>query len=610
MVFGSRKAILWVLFACFSIPAVGAVNLVGELKKWHTVTLTFDGPQTSEMAEPNPFLYYRLDVTFTHPESGTTYTVPGYYAADGNAANTSADAGNKWRVHFSPDQTGLWRYQAAFRKGDGVAVSEDSQAGQSGGFMDGAKGAFKITAGDKTAPDLRARGRLDYVGLRYLQFVETKEYFLKQGADAPENLLAYVDFDGGFKADGHKDDLVKTWQPHVKDWKPGDPIWQDGKGKGLVGAINYLASKGMNVFSFLTMNINGDDQNVFPYVTYDDYERIDVSRMAQWNILFSHADTLGMFLHFKTMETENQLLLDGGDLGPQRKLYYRELIARFGHHLALNWNLGEEINSASTAQKKSWAQYFYDHDPYHHHIVIHNGKPHYDLLGPGSKLTGFSLQTDKEDFSEVHRRVLDYIHRSVEAGKPWAVACDEPGDAGHALVPDKDDPPHDNARKNALWGTLLAGGWGCEWYFGYRHDHSDLTCQDFRSRDLFWDQCRIALDFFKTQNIPFWQMECRDELTWQDDDFCLIKDGKIYLIYQKQGGPLTLDLSGGGFTYGYFNPRTGEGPAMKGIQGPHYTFEAPDNNDWLLVIRSSDGGTVSQSEKAPAPADAVSPAAG
>jgi len=50
-----------------------------------------------------------------------------------------------------------------------------------------------------------------------------------------------------------------------------------------------------------------------------------------------------MYLHFKTQECEIVNLLDNGELGPQRKLYYRELIARFGHHLALNWNLGEEV---------------------------------------------------------------------------------------------------------------------------------------------------------------------------------------------------------------------------------------------------------------------------
>ena len=586
---------------CGCQGAMSPKQVSGELQKWHNVTLTFEGPESSETATPNPFLDYRLNVTFKHAKSGTTYVVPGYYAADGDAANSSSDSGNKWRVHFAPDQIGIWEYQVSFRQGKNIAVNDE--AGTSAKFMDGKDGSFKIKASDKKGRDFRAKGRLDYVGGHYLQFAGNKEYFLKQGADAPENLLAYADFDGDFKTDGHKDNFIKTWQPHIKDWKPGDPTWQDGKGKGLIGAVNYLASEGMNVFSFLTMNINGDDQNAFPYTTYGERSRMDVSRLGQWEILFEHADTLGMFLHFKTMETENEMLLDGGDLGTERKLYYRELIARFGHHLALNWNLGEEINNANTAQKKSWAQYFYDTDPYHHHIVIHNmGEPHYDLLGPGSKLTGFSLQTNKADFSRVHSQVLNYLKRSVEAGKPWAVACDEPGDATHSLVPDKDDPTHDNARMNGLWGALMAGGWGCEWYFGYKHDHSDLTCQDFRSRDDFWDQCRYALQFFDKQDIPFWEMKSKDDLTWEKNDYCFIKDGQIYLIYQKQGGVLNLDLSDGKFEYGYLNTRTGEGVDKllneKKVAGPtKYTFTAPDDKDWLLVIRSPNGGKVTQTEK-------------
>ena len=177
---------------------------------------------------------------------------------------------------------------------------------------------------------------------------------MKAGVDAPENLLAYADFDGDFKTDGHKDDLVKDWQPHVQDWNSGDPTWQGGKGKGLIGAINYLSGEGLNAFSFLTMNINGDDQNVFPYTSYSERLRMDVSKLDQWETVFEHGDKMGMYLHFKTQETENELLLDGGNMGNQRKLYYRELIARFGHHLALNWNLGEEINDASTAHKVAW----------------------------------------------------------------------------------------------------------------------------------------------------------------------------------------------------------------------------------------------------------------
>ncbi|MBN2314415.1 MAG: DUF5060 domain-containing protein, partial [Sedimentisphaerales bacterium] len=579
-----------ILSATTQSRTASAGQISGELKKWHKITLTFDGPETNETADPNPFLYYRLNATFTHQESGKSYCVPGYYVADGDAANTSADSGNKWCVHFAPDATGTWKYRISFRKGHNIAVTEDENAGQSAGFMDGRTGTFDIEPTDKTGRDFRSKGILKYVGKHHLRFAETGEYFLKFGADAPENFLAYKDFDGDFKTDGQKDNFIKDWGPHIKDWKPGDPAWQGGKGKGIIGAVNYLASKGMNVFSFLTMNIGGDDRNVFPYTTYDERLRLDVSRLAQWEIVFEHGTKLGMYLHFKTLENENQLLLDNGDLGPQRKLYYRELIARFGHHLALNWNLGEEINKATHEQKVAWANYFWTQDPYQHHIVIHNMNiPHYDLLGDASKLTGFSLQTNKPDFSQVHRRTRDYIDRSAAAGKPWVVACDEPGDATHGLITDAEDPTRDNARKNALWGNLMAGGAGVEWYFGYKHPHSDLTCQDWRTREKVWDQCRIALEFFRKYEIPFWDMKCEDEMTENTDDYVFCKPGEIYLIYLKHGGKVNLNVLVGNFTYGWFNPRTGDGLLKTGSLSANQKAEvtAPDMNDWLLVIRGS-----------------------
>jgi len=596
-----RRNLSWsitsvLLLLPWGVPVAGAVEagkVTGELKKWHKVTIDFAGPQTGETATPNPFTDYRLDATFRNGSS--TYVVPGYYAADGNAANTSATSGNVWRVHFGPDKPGRWTYEVRFKRGPNVAAGE---GGESAGYCDGAKGSFEIQETDKTGRDHRGKGRLQYVGGRYLRFAETGEYFLKQGADAPENLFAYQDFDGGFKNDGQSDHRIKSFSAHVRDWKPGDPTWKDGKGKGLIGAINYLAGEGMNAFSFLPLNIQGDDKNVFPYLDYDERYRMDVSRLDQWEVVLEHADRMGMFVHFKTLETENELLLDGGDLGPQRKLYYRELIARFGHHLALNWNLGEEINNASTARKKAWAQYFFDHDPYHHLIVIHNGANHYDLLGKGSKLTGFSLQTNKTDFGNVHARVKTYLDKSAEAGKPWAVACDEPGDATHALRPDSDaGNSHEDGRKNGLWGTLMAGGWGNEWYFGYQHAHSDLTLEDFRSRDRWWDYCRFALEFFKKYEIPVWEMSCQDDLASGSSDYCLCKPGLVYVVYLKNGGTAKLDLSDGKGTFEvhWYDPRHGGSLQTGTVRAVHggsvcSLGRAPKDidKDWAILVRPAD----------------------
>ena len=562
----------------------------GELKKWHKVTIDFAGPKTSETATPNPFADYRLDATFTNGES--TYVVPGYYAADGDAANTSASSGNVWRVHFCPAKTGRWIYRVSFKKGPNVAVGG---GGTSAGYCDGATGSFEICSTDKTGRDHRGKGRLEYVGGHYLRFAETGQHFLKCGADAPENFLAYDDFDNTPNNKGFR----KSWSPHVKDWRPGDSTWKNGKGKGIIGAINYLARvEGMNAFSFLTMNIQGDDRNVFPYISDErdasgDYTRLDCSKLDQWEIVFEHADALGLYLHFKTQEAENDKLLDNGDVGVERKLYYRELIARFAHHLALNWNLGEE-NHQSAPQRVAMTEFFWEHDPYRHLVVVHNGKPFDDLLGDKSRLTGASVQTNKPDFSRVHGAVLGWVRKSDDAGKPWVVACDEPGDASHALVTDEEDPTHDNARINALWGTLMAGGAGIEWYFGYKHPHSDLTCQDYRSRDRMWDQCRYALELFTKYDVPFWDMSCNDDLTASPGDYCLSKPGQVYVVYLKRGVGATLDLSraSGVFEVGWYDPRHGGSLQSGSVRAVHggsacSLGNPPDNvnKDWVILVR-------------------------
>jgi hypothetical protein len=68
----------------------------GELKQWHKVTLTLSGRRlTSRPTRRTHLPDYRMTVTFAH-ESGTpTYRVPGYFAGDGDAANSSATSGKQ-----------------------------------------------------------------------------------------------------------------------------------------------------------------------------------------------------------------------------------------------------------------------------------------------------------------------------------------------------------------------------------------------------------------------------------------------------------------------------------------------------------------------------------
>ena len=590
------RILIAIVLSMFSFSAIAA-NITGEMKTWHRVTLTFDGPETSEKAESNPFLNYRLNVTFTN--GSDSHTAAGFYAADGNAAETSATAGSKWRVHFMPEKAGKWSYVASFRKGKDVAIDRKANSGKPIAF-DGDKGTFTISPTDKTGRDFRAKGLLEYTGKRYLKFAQTIEYFIKGGADSPENFLAYEDFDGTFDAEelnrsgeaaGSK--FIHAYKPHLKDFRLGDPTWKNGKGKSIIGALNYLASQKVNSVYFLTMNVTGDGKDVWPWTGYDERHRFDCSKLDQWEIVFTHMDQLGIMMHVITQETENDQLLDSGALGKQRKLYYRELIARFAHHPAIVWNLGEE-NTNTDEQRKEFCDYFERLDPYDHPIVVHTyGGEHYEkvyrpLLG-FENIEGASLQVVK-----THWQTKKWLDESKRAGRQWVVCLDEVARANEGVKPDADDYWHDEIRKNHLWANLMAGGAGVEWYFGYQYAHNDLNCEDWRSREHMWELTAIATDFFYTY-LPFTDMNHADELTDAADDYCFAKPGEVYAVYMPNGGTTKLDLANSieSFSVKWYNPRRG-GKLLVGtkasIKGPGKvsigTAPKETNKDWVALIKA------------------------
>lgn len=328
------------------IDGKGSVDISGERKQWHNVILTLDGPYAHELdIEPNPFTDCNLTVTFTHESGSPSYKIPGYFAADGKASESSAQSGTHWRAHLSPDKAGNWTYTTSFTRGKYAALDG---GGAAVAPFHGITGIFTVAVSDKSGRDFRGKGRLQYVGKHHLQFAGNQEFFFKVGADSPETMLAYKDFDNTVAM--KKGVPLKSWEPHVKDYKEGDPTWKGGRGKGLIGALNYLAAKGVNGISFLPYNAGGDGDNIWPFVSREEKLHYDCSKLDQWAIVLDHATTKGLYLHFKLQENEmddNRLgdkgeksnvpeSLDGGKLGPERKLYCREMIARFAHALALN----------------------------------------------------------------------------------------------------------------------------------------------------------------------------------------------------------------------------------------------------------------------------------
>lgn len=572
----------------------GSHRLLGTLQRWHRVTVELEGPGATETSTPNPFTDFRYQVLFTGP-SGQTFSVPGYFAGDGAGQGT----GSRWHAHLSPDQTGTWNYSISFRSGTGIAVDLTDTTGSSLAPFDGGSGQFDVAPSDKSAPDFRAetRGLLKNRGHHYLTTHDGAPW-VKAGPDVPENFLGYVGFDNTTIGSSRH-----SFAAHVSDWRPGDPDWSaagaSNAGRAIIGALNYIADRGANSIYFLPMNIGGDGKDTFPTISPQVKDRFDLSKLQQWELALAHANARGILLHFVLAETEtaNENYHDGGTLGPQRKLYYRMLHARFGYLNASQWNLGEE-NDYSHSLREDFAEYLKAVDPYDHPVTNHTKSNQYGtytafLGNEDIDMTSFQGGTSNVSLFDL---IEDWREQSAAAGVPWAVSFDEPQKI-------ENDPNDQNAgypfgRRAKMWPTLMGGGGGFEWYVqqdGGGHGF-DQSIDDFGLMEtaLLWSG--HALDFFA--RLPLLDMSPDRNLVTSGDGpnvYALAQRGEVYAVYSADGASsLQLDLSDQptsvSFSIAWFDPRNGgaltlgnpvNGGALRALGPP----PSQPGADWAVIVR-------------------------
>ena len=589
-------------------------TLEGTQKKWQPITLTFEGPMVSETDTVNPFLDYALMVDFHNGDKRRM--VHGFYAADGRAGDTGSESGNKWQVKFAPDAEGIWEFKAYFAEGTDIGVSSDLLKEKKKALWE-SEGSFAVALPDSTDVGFYKTGKLTYVDEHFLEECETGKPFLKNGVGSPETFLAYHEFDGTYDNGGVEtptlNEGLHEYPQHVRDWSDGDPTWAGGKGKGIIGALNYLAGKGMNSMYFLVMNEHGDGDNVWPWVAPGEYTRYDVSKLAQWEKVFTHMDGLGMAMNVFTQETENDTLLNKGAMGLERRLFYKELVARFGHHLGVVWNLGEETNR-STEELKAYADFIRSIDPYKHPIAVHNhvrvtgermeGRPLDPIKTTFEPLLGYekfetqSLQMF--DTTEVHVEVKKWIDLSEKHKHPWVVYLDEIGHWDIGVTTDSaSNNNYDEVMHSSLWGSLMSGAAGASWYFGgLDQANGDMAAEDFRARDRWWEISNNAFSFFR-DHLPYWQMRNHDEFLSNKSAYCLAKKDEIYVVYLPKGEETDLQIGDGAFTIAFYDPIKGGMLLDRQNEGWKITkpnsvalsaYNGQTDRDWVIIIAKKKHG--------------------
>ena len=615
-------------YFCLLLSVVGFISQVqaqitvqetGEKRKWHNIKLMITLPN-SLRENTGTFTNHRVDVVCQH-SSGTTLRIPAYFAANGNAANTQAKSGKIWIAHFRPNKTGNWTYRVLYYQANNVAVSAVNTLPAP--VQSTTPKTISIANSNKGNADFRKKGRLRYQTTgtkqqrRYLQFADSKEFFLKLGPDSPENLLDYVEFDFDDRVNNCGLCSRHQWQPHVKDYDDNkDPFWGSStnkKGKGIIGAMNYLHKQKMNSVSMSLFG--GDDKNVFPWTKVNQKTVFDVSKLAQWQIVLNHAERQGLMLHLKLAEAENWSALNSFQI----KLYYREMVARFGHHLALEWNVSEEYGGGiepNTAAKRAEVartvseriNFLASIDPYQNLRVIHTYPGRHDMynewLKPAYPFTGASIQSNsRNNYIGAYPELQEWVTKSTATNTPWVVSSDEQNPGSNGMFTAKSinvSTVLPEARTRMLWPTLMAGGAGIMWYGG---GEGDFKTENYNRFNTMFTWTRYAiLDFFKGQNIKFWQMQNQNNLVAGNNgrNFCLAELGKNYVVYLENGGNIKLDLSGqsGRFSVQWFDPRNG-GTLINRANitgGGKVNLGNPPNNtnkDWVVLVSASSGSNVS-----------------
>jgi Putative collagen-binding domain of a collagenase len=221
-------------------------------------------------------------------------------------------------------------------------------------------------------------------------------------------------------------------------------------------------------------------------------------------------------------------------------------------------------------------------------------------------MTGVSIQSLPTNVVALTRK---WVTESAKSGHKWVVASDEQGTAGAGVVPDSYDFNHDSIRKFVLWGNLMNNGAGVEYYFGYDYPNSDMTCQDYRSRENMWKISKNALDFFR-KYIPYWTMSIATSLLFNSTktvNSCMATaDKQTIVVYLRDGGNEVVNLSISSssnfksYTIDWYDPMSDNTTLQKGSVSsvaalsnrsigspPNADGSTLLNKDWVVLIRGS-----------------------
>lgn len=135
--------------------------------------------------------------------------------------------------------------------------------------------------------------------------------------------------------------------------------------------------------------------------------------------------------------------------------------------------------------------------------------------------------------------------------------------------------------RHIMWHCAMAGGAG----FMIGGKHGEFRLDDYETDLDLPKQFRAFSDFWHKRLSDWGQLVvCNDLVT---RGCCVGERGKQYVVYLREGGGTTVDLSScrGLLTVAWLDPRTGARTVADAVTGGRrIDFQTPDENDWVLWL--------------------------
>lgn len=431
---------------------------------------------------------------------------------------------NNWRIYFMPDEIGKWTYQTH---------SPDID-------LDGKSGNFTCKASGLDSP-LSASG---------------KQWRLKTG--------------GG--------DFPVIWNPPLPEGKHWGFRGKSLSDPEIMKAIQFADKNvGARLLGFGELLIAPIDwakdwpQDAVPYTKGKEGDEFYLPFWEQLNAKLDVARDHNMGAYIM-LYSDDALTPDyfGITAHSAKELrFFRYVIARLACYPHILWDTGIDIGEYRNNDWINWfANWFLANDPWQHPVGSRSGggsggimpqKGTYFSTG-GASLPSRSLLLDIYSKSNVPVAQTDHWRPFIERGD-WT----------------------NTKIRIATWRCGLSG--------------AQALFPDYNQGVVHFDQAQLAgreigfaTNFFRNMlRFNLLDLQPSDDLLIAGDNAILAANtGKEYVVYDEDGGILTIDLSGTrqALRVDWYNPRNGETvPAGKIKGGKTHVFTSPTKGyDWVLHI--------------------------